>query len=160
VRPPTPTHSRYYPRSPERLDEGVVKWVSMAEALGWGEHPERPDVIRMTKQANSAVRSVDQPAPTIAFGHDANSARWFHGDDWQGHVPEVVTPDSVRVTVEEAATLQSFPPMPWQGAKGKKFLQVGNAVPPLLAMHALKATLGHADTPPPCEARPFSARSA
>jgi DNA (cytosine-5)-methyltransferase 1 len=160
VRPPTPTHSRYYPRSPERLDEGVVKWVSMAEALGWGEHPERPDVIRMTKQANSAVRSVDQPAPTIAFGHDANSARWFHGDDWQGHVPEVVTPDSVRVTVEEAATLQSFPPMPWQGAKGKKFLQVGNAVPPLLAMHALKATLGHADTPPPCEPRPFSARSA
>lgn len=34
VNPPTPTHSRYYSRTPERLDEGVEKWVSMAEALG------------------------------------------------------------------------------------------------------------------------------
>lgn len=33
---PEPTHSKYYPRSPEKLDEGVEKWVSMAEALGWG----------------------------------------------------------------------------------------------------------------------------
>jgi DNA (cytosine-5)-methyltransferase 1 len=36
VAPPTPTHSRYYSRSPERLDDGVAKWVSMAEGLGWG----------------------------------------------------------------------------------------------------------------------------
>lgn len=34
--PPTPTHSRYYSRDPKRLDEGVLPWVSMAEALGWG----------------------------------------------------------------------------------------------------------------------------
>lgn len=33
---PAPTHSRYYPRTPDKLDEGVQKWVSMAEALGWG----------------------------------------------------------------------------------------------------------------------------
>lgn len=33
---PPPTHSRYYSRSPEKLDPGVKKWVSMAEALGWG----------------------------------------------------------------------------------------------------------------------------
>lgn len=32
---PVPTHSRYHPRSPERLDSGVLPWVSMAEALGW-----------------------------------------------------------------------------------------------------------------------------
>ena len=34
--PPTPTHSAYYPRDPKRLEEGVLPWVSMAEALGWG----------------------------------------------------------------------------------------------------------------------------
>ncbi|QDP45553.1 methyltransferase [Microbacterium phage FuzzBuster] len=39
--PPTPTHSRYYSRDPQRLDEGVLPWVSMAEALGWGM-TERP----------------------------------------------------------------------------------------------------------------------
>ena len=33
---PTPTHSRYYSRNPQKLDPGVEKWVSMAEALGWG----------------------------------------------------------------------------------------------------------------------------
>lgn len=38
---PTPTHSRYYSRDPKRLDEGVLPWVSMAEALGWGM-TERP----------------------------------------------------------------------------------------------------------------------
>ena len=38
---PTPTHSRYYSREPQRLDEGVLPWVSMAEALGWGM-TERP----------------------------------------------------------------------------------------------------------------------
>ena len=36
ARLPTPTHSRYYSRTPQKLDEGVQKWVSMAEALGWG----------------------------------------------------------------------------------------------------------------------------
>ncbi len=33
---PTPTHSKYHSRSPERLDDGVLPWVSMAQALGWG----------------------------------------------------------------------------------------------------------------------------
>src|SRR5690606_33828651 len=36
VAPPTPTHSKYHNRDPKRLDPGVEKWVSMAEALGWG----------------------------------------------------------------------------------------------------------------------------
>lgn len=35
VTPPVPTHSKYHIRSPERLDDGVLPWVSMAEALGW-----------------------------------------------------------------------------------------------------------------------------
>lgn len=40
---PTPTHSRYYPTDPSRLDEGVKPWISMAEALGWGR-TARPSV--------------------------------------------------------------------------------------------------------------------
>lgn len=36
VSAPVPTHSKYHPRSPEKLDEGVLPWVSMAEALQRG----------------------------------------------------------------------------------------------------------------------------
>lgn len=38
---PTPTHSRYYPHQPHRYDKNVQRWVSMAQALGWGT-PDRP----------------------------------------------------------------------------------------------------------------------
>lgn len=45
--PPVPTHSRYYPLKPEKLDPGVAKWVSMAEALAWGL-TERPSYTLTT----------------------------------------------------------------------------------------------------------------
>jgi DNA (cytosine-5)-methyltransferase 1 len=42
--------------------------------------------------------------------------------------------DGVRITVEEAAVLQSFPASyPWAGRGGAQFQQVGDAVPPLMA---------------------------
>ena len=38
-----------------------------------------------------------------------------------------------RLTVQEAAALQSFPhTMPWQGPQSDVFRQIGNAVPPFL----------------------------
>jgi DNA (cytosine-5)-methyltransferase 1 len=47
---------------------------------------------------------------------------------------------SVRVTVTEAAALQSYPEgFEFSGKKGKQYLQVGNAVPPMLAEAILEA---------------------
>lgn len=155
ITPPPPTHSRYHSRSPERLDPGVKKWVSMAEALGWG--------------------LKERPSPTVTGGGTETGGaepiaklveRWTTRPDWcyrrpsttivGSFKPEIVAapgyrttvsrqnaPNSVRVTVAEAGVLQSFPAdFPWQGAKGKQFLQAGNAVPPGLALHALGAAAG------------------
>jgi DNA (cytosine-5)-methyltransferase 1 len=202
---PTPTHSKYYSRTPDKLDAGVAKWVSMAEALGWGSgdlvgFPRRADtddvitldgvdyrardlrqadspaqvvtekarswsrfpdamrssisdngyrkspprsvdhpaatitgkhrsaawVYRGSNQPNATRRASTAPAPTIAFGHDAAGARW--------------EPAGVRVTVQEAAILQSFPAdYPWQASRTKQYQQVGNAIPPRLAKAILES---------------------
>lgn len=244
---PTPTHSLYYGRAPERLDPGVHKWVSMAEALGWGmtERPYPTIACSRTtggpdkeKVGGSGARKLiydeyhagrwidedpnreywwmcaagiagegrprpqDHPAPTIttkdtialindpalyqkhpgpgwalgsrrdapswiaAYGERHNrtadepaptitgeSFRWpwirpattAMGDprlDHPGHRDreggERHHEKSIRITIEQAAVLQSFPAdYPWQGSRTKQFLQVGNAIPPLLAYHIL-----------------------
>lgn len=125
------------------LGEGLSKGVS---------------VWRNGNGANAARRPADQPAPTVHFGNNMNSVEWVHerpatnvnGDpriSAPGHHDENESgsqqKDAVRVTVQEASVLQSFPAdYPWQGSRTSKFRQIGNAVPPLLAKAILSALLG------------------
>lgn len=67
---PKPTHSRYYPRNPSKLDEGVKKWVSMAEALGWGQDIEsvRTSYGRPKDDPQNGTHLIDpaeRPAHTV-----------------------------------------------------------------------------------------------
>jgi len=81
----------------------------------------------------------ERPATTVAG--DPRIAEPGHRDREGGRAR--FDGDSIRVTVEEAAVLQSFPPAyPWQGTKSARFRQVGDAVPPLLSAHVLAAVLG------------------
>lgn len=136
---PTPTHSRYYPRTPEKLDPGVQKWVTMAEALGWGHETPAPTVCytQNNKLAHQAIRTMDQPAPTVTAGHDSGNRGFLADGDFQ-----IATP-------EQVAALQSYEkPFVWCGAKSKQYLQIGNAVPPALA-HAVLSALLTESTPKP-----------
>jgi DNA (cytosine-5)-methyltransferase 1 len=164
---PEPTHSRYYSRTPAKLDDGVKKWVSMAEALAtWGTgdlagFPRRADTDDVITIGGVDYRARDlRPAnrPAQVVTEKARSwERWHFGARLntvtsQNTAPptEDPQPSRVRVTIQEAAVLQSFPAdYPWQGSRTKQYLQVGNAIPPGLAEAVLRcAREVHVVTPP------------
>lgn len=73
---------------------------------------------------------ADRPAPTIA-GREIVTMPGANANRFNGSTKS--RNDGIRVTIEEAGVLQSFPPdYPWQGNKSSKFQQCGNAVPPVL----------------------------
>jgi DNA (cytosine-5)-methyltransferase 1 len=82
----------------------------------------------------------ERPATTVVgqFRPDIIAAPGFRKD-----VSRQNAAGSVRVTVQDVATLQGFrPDYPWQGPRTKQHEQVGNAVPPPLAAHVLAAAIG------------------
>lgn len=178
--PPVPTHAKH--AEPDTLfGPGRARWVSMAEALGWGatERPvptvtaggaatggaepfatasraalaserdrgawvlhtnrdQRPDGTRQTCDPRAA------PAPTLTA---KSGGQWVLRNNTQANATarslDQPAVEPVRITVQEAAVLQSFPAdYPFQGTKTARFLQIGNAVPPLLALHVLSAASG------------------
>lgn len=83
---------------------------------------------------------LTQPATVVAtrplVPHPGANANRYNGKSKSRN-------DGVRVTLTEAALLQSFPAdHPWQGNMTETFRQVGNAIPPLLAAHVLAAITG------------------
>lgn len=85
----------------------------------------------------------ERPSPTIvgSFEPDVVAAPGYRK---AGDGPRQKAPGSVRVSMAEAALLQSFPAdYVWKGARTKAFQQIGNAIPPRLALHILAEALGY-----------------
>lgn len=200
VAPPAPTHTQ--DPQDDLFGESLPRWVSMADALGWGATDRvSPTVtagggktggpepyptqarqalldaqargawaLRNGNQPNAAVRPAEEPAPTMAFGNNSARIEWVlhtnrgqepdgtrqtpdphgapapaltakSGGQWVLKSDEA--PDAVRITVAEAAVLQSFPAdHPFQGTKTKQFEQVGNAWCPRAAAAVVAAAVG------------------
>lgn len=98
--------------------------------------------------------NLNAPAPTLPASMggnrtpiidqvqvDAGGDSWvetYHAALWQGGEVVADIPKHLRrITVQEAAAIQTFPPyMPWRGTQSARYRQIGNAVPPLLG-HAV-----------------------
>jgi DNA (cytosine-5)-methyltransferase 1 len=159
---PTPTHSKYYPHAPGRLDAGLLPWVPMADVLGWGM-TARP---AMTVTGGGTATGGAEPFGNAArkgIRRELAAGRWKYAGAGStsvhtaGQQPRTqqqpahtVTgkgtaawvdegKHAARVTVSECALLQTFPAgYPWQGGAGQQYQQVGNAIPPLLAKGILQ----------------------
>ena len=103
---------------------------------------QRPD-------GSTQTRHVEEPAPTLTakaggqwmFERPATTVAGDPRIAAAGHHDRQMN-DAVRVSLSEALTLQGFrPDYPVAGNQGKRFEQVGNAVPPPLAAAVLSTVL-------------------
>ena len=105
--------------------------------------------------------NLDMPAPTLPASMGGNRtpivdqanlenpsvSPWIEGYHYQlfveNQAPITAMPDEARlrrITVQEAAALQAFPrDMQWSGTQSVQFRQIGNAVPPRLALAVAEA---------------------
>lgn len=149
---PVPTHSTYYSHTPARLDPGVRKWRTMADALGWGM-TERPYFTL------ACARTTGGPDKEKVGGSQARKGLYAERDAGRWIPKPGIDPDdpSIRLGLVEAAVLQGFDAdFPWQGFSQAKLMQVGNAVPVGLA-HAILSTFSDntgRKTPPSVEQVP------
>lgn len=134
-----------------------------APTMAFGNNSARVEWVLRSGQSvageGRATRALDQPAVSITGRADLCS--WVrerpattvcatdriappgHRDRSSGGESQFASPDTVRITIQEAAVLQSFrPDYPWQGTRTKQFEQIGNAIPPLLAAHIVVAAIG------------------
>ncbi|MDR6142069.1 DNA (cytosine-5)-methyltransferase 1 [Microbacterium foliorum] len=106
VAPPVPTHSRYYPRDPQRLDEGVQKWVSMAEALGWGMTARPyPTIATGTEGGGTDPAALGGSGARKNVYTERAAGRWSPSGDIDNDTDGGI----LRLQASDASTLQSFP---------------------------------------------------
>lgn len=136
---PTPTH--FNPHEERSIsNQGLIQWIpsklALEEVEGLPNHNIRPHGERVRNRymavppgGRDRIDHTDRihperPAGTVLVGSKAGGGRPHIHPDFPRHI-----------TVREAARLQSFPDWyTFQGNSTAQYRQVGNAVPPLLAL--------------------------
>lgn len=158
VTPPEPTHAKNEQANP-MFGVGRKKWITMAEALGWG--------LTRTPAGTVCANSGRQGGSSPLDGGSGARKRYYDAMQTPGHWAwrrpatavcgdarifepkyrkgtERAGENSIAVTTEEALVLQSFRrDYPVAGATEKvKQQQIGNAIPPVLAAAIIASLVG------------------
>lgn len=127
-----PTHMAKKEDRPERVAQGA------------GNRPRPLDAPAATLDTRTDLAEwvTDRPATTVQG--DERIAQPGHKGDAKKEPNAIRQMEgAIRVTEQEAATLQGFPPdYPFQGSRSQRFQQIGNAVPPPLARAILEQLVG------------------
>lgn len=153
VTPPEATHGRN--PQPTLFGDEVLPWVTMADALGLDDEFAYVSTNQDTgpgEDRHPYFRTIDEPSPTIATNGNwawvkTRPSTTVTGDSRVAppghHYGRQYGPGTVKLTLDQALILQSFPPdYPIQGTKTSSFRQVGNAWCPRAAAHVLAAATG------------------
>ncbi|MFI6626165.1 DNA cytosine methyltransferase [Streptomyces sp. NPDC050528] len=128
--------------TPEHVGRSKIQpWVSMGDALG---DSRSGDFVVVSNYGSGGDpkkrgrRTSNSPAATVTGKVRRNKVFDLKGFDADGE-PELGA-EQERFTFREAGLLQTFPVnYPWQGTDVAQ--QIGNAIPPLLAVHVLSTAL-------------------
>lgn len=147
VGPPPRTHAEH--PAEDLFGPALLPWRTMADVLLWG-YTRRP-----SPTVTGGGTETGGAEPFSSTSRKAMQAAMDNPDHWawkrpspsapgtNGHVGGKQAGGHLNLTLAEAAALQSFRlGYPFQGLKGKRSLQIGNAVPPLLAAHVVSAATG------------------
>ncbi|WP_405768578.1 DNA cytosine methyltransferase [Streptomyces sp. NBC_00080] len=127
---------------PAPAAQSVKPWVSMGDAL---KDSRSTDFVVRSNYGSGGdpkkrgLRASDVPSATVTGKVRRNTVFGLKGFNADGE-PEL-GPEQDRFTFREVGLLQTFPvEYPWQGTDVAQ--QIGNAIPPLLALHVLCTALG------------------
>lgn len=121
---------------------GRNRWLAPAGATSEMVDP-RPDSDPAHTITGKGTAAWVQERPETTVCGDARLGAPGHRDREGGE--RQFGEQSVRVSAEEAAVLQSFPrDYPWRGTKTECYRMVGDAVPPLLAAAILRPLVDQA----------------
>ncbi|MFI2225054.1 DNA cytosine methyltransferase [Streptomyces fradiae] len=142
--PPVPTHAEN--PGPDTLFGPALKpWVTMADALGWGYTKRPAPTITGGGAGTGGAEPLGNASRKAMRAAMADPHHWawkrpaYTLSGTVGHVGGKQTGGHLNLEPEEGACLQSFRKgYPFQGNKGQRSLQIGNAVPPLLATAVLR----------------------